>query len=224
MDAAARDQQICALLPLVRRLARRLRRLVRSLDVDDLVGDGCIGLLRAVDSFDPMRGPQLSEYARRLIVGAMLNGVRRMDPVSERARRIVRDGENRRYALAAERGEVPSSAEMEALCPGYQRALAAAHRGQPLSLDAPLPLGEALAQDWSGDPARIVELRAERAALTARIDGLPARQRAIVAMHYFGGTSLRSVGKRLAISPQRASQLHLGALARLRRDVHAAPY
>ena len=77
--------------------------MVPSLDVDDLVGDGSIGLIRAVDSFDPLRGPQLDDYARRLIVGAMLNGIRRMDPVSERARRIVRDGENRRYALAAAR-------------------------------------------------------------------------------------------------------------------------
>ncbi|MGA9271989.1 MAG: sigma-70 family RNA polymerase sigma factor, partial [Candidatus Cybelea sp.] len=151
-----RDAVVSALLPLVRRVARRLKRLVPSLDVDDLIGDGAIGLIRAVDSFDPLRGPQLTEYARRLVVGAMLNGIRRMDPVSERARRIVRDGENQRFALAAVRGELPTAAEMEGRCPGDRRALAAADRGQPLSLDAPLPRGESVAQDWSDDPARIV--------------------------------------------------------------------
>lgn len=219
-----REEHVRALLPLVRRLARRLKRLVPSFDFDDLVGDGCVGLLRAVDSFDPLRGPELADYARRLIVGAMLNGIRRMDPVSERARRAIREGESRRYALAAERGDVPNAAEVESLCPGYRRALAAVYCGQPLSLDAPLPLGEALVMNWCDDPARVAERRAESAALAARIDCLPKRQRDLVLLHYFNGTSLRSVGRRLAISPQRASQLHLSALAKLRRDVLAAPH
>jgi RNA polymerase sigma factor FliA len=217
-----RETAIRELLPLVKRIARRLKRLVPTLDIDDLVGDGCVGLIRAVDSYDAMRGTSLDQYARRLIAGAMLNGVRRMDPVSERARRIVREGENQRYALAALRGEVPSAQEMERRCPGYGRALAAAYWGVPLSLDAPLPQGEALPGDWSGDPARIFERQAERAALAAQIAGLPPRQREVVVLHYLGGSSLRAVGRRLSISPQRASQLHLAAIAKLKRQVHAA--
>jgi RNA polymerase sigma factor (sigma-70 family) len=217
IEAAEREERIRSLLPMARKLARRLKRLVPNLDVDDLVGDGCVGMIRAVDSFDPDRGPRLDEYARRLIVGAMLNGIRRMDPVSERARRIVRDGENRRYALAAARGDVPTAQEMEVRCPGYGRAVAAAYRGQPLSLDAPLPIGESLAGDWSDDPARIVEERSERARLNVLISSLPPRHRQIVLLHYFGGKSLRTIGKHLAISPQRASQLHLSAIAGLKR-------
>jgi RNA polymerase sigma factor (sigma-70 family) len=181
-------------------------------------------LIRAVDSFDPYRGPQLCDYARRLVVGAMLNGIRRMDPVSERARRIVRDGENQRYSLAAALGAVPTSNEMEQRYPGYRRAIAAAYRGQPLSLDAPLPLGESLVNDWSGDPARIVERRSESAQLAELISGLSRRQREVVLLHYFKGNSLRRVGRCLAISPQRASQLHLSAIAKLKRDSHVAPY
>lgn len=224
MTTFDREEQVRAMLPMVRKLARRLRRLVPSFDVDDLVGDGSIGLLRAVDSFDPQRGTRLEEYARRLVIGAMLNGIRRMDPVSERSRRIVRDGENARYTLAAAAGYVPTMREMETRCPGYERALAAAHRGQPLSLDAPLPLGEALVSDWSDDPARIVERRAESARLAALLDGLPPRQRQIVLMHYYCGSSLRSIGRRMAISPQRASQLHLSAIEKLKRESGAAPH
>jgi RNA polymerase sigma factor for flagellar operon FliA len=224
IEATERELVVRTLLPLVRKAARRLKRIVPTLDVDDLVGDGCVGLIRAVDSFDPLRGPQLTEYARRLVVGAMLNGIRRMDPVSERARRIVRDAENERYSLAAARGDVPSAAEMEGRRPGYHRAMTATYRGQPLSLDAPLPRGESLASDWSDDPAKIVELRAERAHLAALIDGLPPRQRKVLLLHYYRGTSLRAVSRRLAISPQRASQLHTSALAKLRRDAHASAY
>lgn len=222
MSDCPREAATRELLPLVKRIARRLRRLVHSLDVDDLIGDGCVGLIRAVDGYDPLRGPALETYARRLVVGAMLNGIRRMDPVSERARRLVRDGENQRYALAALRGEVPSLAEMEGRHPGYQRALAAAHWGVPLSLDAPLPKGEALADDPLGDPAGIFERRSERAALASQIVNLPKRQREVIVRHYMHGASLRAVGRLLAISPQRASQLHLAAIAKLREALHAA--
>jgi RNA polymerase sigma factor FliA len=225
MSDPRRESAIRELLPLVKRIARRLKRLVYSLDVDDLVGDGCVGLIRAVDSYDPLRGPTLETYARRLIIGAMLNGIRRMDPVSERARRLVRDGENQRYALAAVRGEVPSLAEMEGRFPGYVRALAAAHWGVPLSLDAPLPIGEALPRDALGDPAGIFERSSERAALALQIARLPARQREVVVRHYFYGASLRAVGRHLAISPQRASQLHLTAIAKLRSSPpYVAPH
>ena len=54
-----REAAIRALLPAVRQLARRVHRMVPSADVDDLVGDGCVGLIRAVDAFDPMRGVPL---------------------------------------------------------------------------------------------------------------------------------------------------------------------
>lgn len=219
-----REQLVRELLPLVRRIARRIKRMVPGFELDDLIGDGSIGLIRAVDSYDPERGPTLQHYAGRLIAGAMLNGIRRMDPVSERARRLVRDGETERYALAIARGDVPSVAEMEARRPGYGKALTATHRGQPLSLDAPLPQGESLAGDWGADPACIVERRARRATLAALIAALPARQRDVVVEHYAGGSSLRAIGRHMAISPQRASQLHLAALAKLRAGtVRASP-
>jgi RNA polymerase sigma factor FliA len=228
IDVDEREERVRTLLPMTRRLARRLKRLVPNLDMDDLVGDGCVGMIRAVDSFDPLRGPSLEDYARRLIVGAMLNGIRRMDPVSERARRIIRAGENQRYAIAAERGDVPSAREMDLRCPGYRRAVAAAYRGQPLSLDAPLPIGESLSGDWSDDPGRIVEHRCESERLAALVDGLPPRQRQVVLLHYYSGKSLRAIGRQLAISPQRASQLHTSAIAGLKRlserQTHAAAH
>jgi RNA polymerase sigma factor for flagellar operon FliA len=219
-----REARIRELLPLVKRIARRLKRLAPGFDLDDLIGDGSLGLIRAVDAYDPSRGSTLAHFARHSIAGAMLNGIRRMDPVSERARRAVRDCEADRYAIAAERGELPTLAEMDRLHPRYARAQAAAHRGSPLSLDVPLPEGEAFEVDWGTDPACTVIANRERAALHAAVMGLPPRQRRIVVLHYFGEHSLRSIGRRLAISAQRASQLHVAAIARLRGDERAAPH
>ncbi len=158
-DSDEREARIRELFPVVRKIARRVRRLVPSVDLDDAIGDGCVGLIRAVDQFDPSRGPSLEQYARRVIAGAMLNGVRRMDPVSERARRAVREGETTRYRIAIDRGSVPSVEEIDGLHPGFARAVLATHRSQPLSLDAPLPDGESLGGDWASDVANKVEPR-----------------------------------------------------------------
>jgi len=211
-----REARIRMLLPLVRRIARRVSRLVPC-DYDDLVGDGSIGLIRAVDNYDPSRGTSLEHYARHVISGAMLNGIRRMDPVSERTRRAMRDGELERYQLAGERGSIPTLAEMEQRRPGFIRASAAATLGVPLSLDRPLPEGEHVQRDWSNDPANLIEARSECEAIGAAVDALPARQRQVVREHYYGAWSLREVGRRMNISPQRASQLHLVAMRKLRK-------
>ncbi|HEY5341844.1 MAG TPA: sigma-70 family RNA polymerase sigma factor [Candidatus Aquilonibacter sp.] len=222
MTESEREEQIRALLPLVKTIARRISRLVPC-DYDDLIGDGSIGLIRAVDNFEPERGISLKHYARHLISGTMLNGIRRMDPVSERIRRQVRDGEIARYQLATERGTVPSMTEMEERRPGLRDAIIAATTRVPLSLDRKLPDGERVALDRSNDPAQIVENRSECERIGALVDALPERQRRIVREHYYGDRSLRDIGRRIGISAQRASQLHIVAMAKLRRGFDAAP-
>ena len=216
MSAEAREGEIRTLLPLVRQIARRVQRMVPGADLDDLVGDGSVGLIRAVDGFDPAHGVPLEQYARRVVLGAMLNGIRRLDPVSERVRRTVRHAEAQRYALAQELGAIPPSGEMERRVPALARARVEAYRGTPLSLDAPLPPGERLEPDGSGDPQTVVLAGVERSRIRAAVDGLPPRQRDVVLAHYYRERSLRSLGTPMGISPQRVSQLHLAAMQRLR--------
>ena len=219
MSDEHRQAAVNELLPVVRQIARRVQRMVPSADLDDLTGDGSVGLLRAVDAYDPTRGIPLEQYARRMILGAILNGVRRMDPVSERMRRTMRVAERARFALAHEVGTLPSLGEMERLVPGLRRARAEAHRRVPLSLDAPLPSGEHLEPDLSGDPQAIIAERLERARIRAAIETLPSRQRAIVVAHYFAERRLRALVEPMRISPQRVSQLHLMAIERLRAEL-----
>ena len=200
---------------MVRTIARRIARMVPGSDPDDLAGDGCIGLIRAVDAFDPDRGIGLEHYARRVVAGAMLNGIRRLDPVSERVRRSVRLAERDRYALAAQRGALPAEAELEQRHPGLGKARLDAHRGTPLSLDAPMPAGER-APEVHDDPALHAVTVSERERLAAAIRTLPPRQRTIVVSHYFAERSLRVLSDELRVSPQRISQLHRAAIARIR--------
>lgn len=221
IDSGEREDRIRELFPLVRKIARRVQRVVPGSDLDDLVGEGSVGLIRAVDSFDSSRGPTLEQYAGRVVAGAMLNGLRRLDPVSERVRREVREAERERYALATQTGALPTQREMESRRPALRRAHVHAYRYTPLSLDGPLPTGESLSGDWGIDPAKIVGDRSARSAMEAALRALPARQRTLLTLHYFQDLSLHQIGKRFAISPQRASQLHLAALKTLRRNWNA---
>lgn len=216
-----RESQIRDLFPLVKRIARRVHRLIPGSDLDDLVGEGSIGLIRAVDSFDPSRGTVLEQYAARIIAGAMLNGLRKLDPVSERVRREVREADRERYELATQLGAMPTQSQMEQRRPALRRAATHAYRYTPLSLDAPLPAGEQLSADLAADPALLAARRNEHECVRTAIEGLSPRQRSVLALHYFRGKSLHQIGEALAISPQRASQLHLAALKNLRKVMHA---
>lgn len=221
VDENERETKIRELFPMIRKIARRVARMVAGSDIDDLVGEGCVGLIRAVDSFDPTRGPSLEQYAGRIVAGAMLNGLRRLDPVSERVRREMREAERERYALANERGTMPSQREMEERRPALRRAATHALRYTPLSLDSPLPIGERLAKDLASDPAFLVGEIVGSEDLRAALQRLPPRLRDVIELHYFGELSLHQIGERMRISPQRASQLHLAALKKLQKVVHA---
>jgi RNA polymerase sigma factor (sigma-70 family) len=210
-----REARIRALLPLVKQIARRVQRMVPGADLDDLVGDGSLGLIRAVDGYDPVHGVPLEQYARRIVAGAMLNGIRRLDPVSERVRRTMRVAENARYALAHELGTLPTLQHMEQRLPALARARVEAHRGTPLSLDAPFPAGERLELDRGGDPQELVVAAADRERIRGAVAALSPRQREIVLAHYYRERSLRSLGAPLGISPQRVSQLLLAAIRRV---------
>jgi len=218
-----RERTIRRLLPLVRRIARRVVRLVPGSDLDDLIGDGCVGLLRAVDAYDPRYGTSLEHYVRRVVLGAMLNGIRRLDPVSERVRRVVRLAERERFDAAATTGTLPSMHDLERERPALARARMHAHRGSPLSLDAPLPADIAPPAGAADDPAAIVAARAERSRVHEAIRALPQRQRELVIAHYFGERPLRALSTEMRVSPQRVSQLHVAAIDRMRRDLGVAP-
>ena len=111
--------------------------------------------------------------------------------------------------------------EMEGCIPHLRAARVRAYRNAPISLDAPLPVGEVLGADWSTNPERIAEDRGRRRVILRALAALPERQRKIMVLHYFRDASLHAIGRRMAISPQRVSQLHLGALRHLRRELRA---
>ncbi|TAM74072.1 sigma-70 family RNA polymerase sigma factor [bacterium] len=214
-----REAAIRALLPMVRGIARRIAYKVPTCELEDLIADGALGAIRAVDSFDPRRGVPLRVYARRLVFGSILNGVRRMDAIPEHVRREARVAERVRYELYSRLGRAPRSAEVAAACGLDERRVRSVLSGAallaPLSLDEPLPAGmhEPVCDE---DPPAILLRHQRLRAVRSALDTLPPREREVVRCHYFGRTTFDLVGRRLGVSRQRVSQLHVRALRRLR--------
>jgi RNA polymerase sigma factor FliA len=227
---AARERLCEAGLPLVRRMAMSvLRRLPPHFGIDDLIGDGCVGLLRAVDRYDPRVGLCFEAWAARLIRGAMLNGLRAMDIVPERVRRDARSLDWARWQLAQAHGCAPTDAAAAHNAGLTRRKLSAVllalRRSVPVSLDVPLPqqsdhpFTASLAERIPAaneDPGDVVARRIAISAVARAVRALPARERLIVSTFYSTGCTFRTIGGRLGISKQRVSQIHGRALASLR--------
>src|SRR5579864_866763 len=136
-----------ATLPLVRRIAVNvMRRLPLHFAIEDLISDGCLGLLRAADRFDPSHSVCFEIWASRLVRGAILNGLRRMDAIPERVRRDARNLDGARWRLAQGDLNAPSdAAAAESFGMSEQKlqhVLLALRRATMLSLDAPLQAAE----------------------------------------------------------------------------------
>lgn len=226
--ASADRAALCeAALPLVRRIAGCiLRRLPAYFTIDDLVGDGSVGLLRAVDRYDPTVGSTFEHWVGRIVRGAIFNGLRRMDFVPERVRRDARILEASRWRITQGRGISPSDDEAAESAGLDRKQLAAVklalRRSSAHSIDIPVPNSDdtQLLRDKlpasGGDPATWIERHALCMAVGRAVSALPARERLIVASFYAGNVSLRQIGDRLGISKQRVSQLHGRALVGLR--------
>lgn len=230
MSPAEREALILSLAPLVTILTRVFARKITGVAPDDLRQAGYVAAIRAVDTYDPARGVPLSAYAKQVIAGAILNEARRWDYVSERDRRTLRDAERFVLAFGQEHGRRPTSNEIAENVPKYEHARQAVYEYVPLSIDAAVAIN--VPEGREGPPLAIVgklaapesvegevEAAADKMLIAAAIAQLDPRERAIVAAHYFDRKPLREIHREMGLSPQRVSQLHLRALAKLRAVV-----
>src|SRR5262249_59882825 len=113
VDLAERERLLHENLPEVRYIARRIHdRLPSHVPFDDVVHAGILGLIDAVDKFDPTRNVQLKSYARFRIRGAILDSLRQMDWSPRNLRRQARRIEEATRELAAELGHAPAESEI----------------------------------------------------------------------------------------------------------------
>lgn len=182
-------------LPLVGAIARTMRRgLPASVELDELVSDGVIGLIGALQRYDPARGVGFPVYASRRIRGAMLDGLRDRDPLPRtvrRVRRAIRDG-----------------------------ASAAPARGfQFVDFDNVMKMP---ANEDAGPENLVLEADLRRR-LWQGLAALPVRDREVLLLTMVHGLTARMVAERLALSMTRTIEIQQRGLTRLRRFLEGEP-
>ena len=230
-DTAAREQLIARLLPLVSSLARRFR--TEGLDQTDLIQEGIVGLLRALERYDPARGVPFAAYAtwwvRQSLQDARSDFIRpfRLPPKALRQLSQLKSEHQRIYQAERRSAGINELAERANVEPEQARALAAAD-SRVRSLDEPIAGGEAevgslgdlLEDPLSADAyEQVVETLAGQQ-LRALLSRLTDREREVVRARFGFDTEpqrLVDIGEQLGISAERVRQIEERALAKLRQ-------
>ena len=225
-----KDQLIATHAPLVKRLAFHLMaRLPASVQVDDLVQNGMIGLLDAIQRFEDGMGAQFETYAVQRIRGAMLDGLRETDWVPRGVRREMRRVETAIHKLEHQLGHAPTEQQLaDSLgmpLADYQKLLLEARGHQVIHIE---DLGDGdddgyLDRHATGtvaDPLAVLEDTRLRQALVAAVAALPEREKMVMALYYEQDLNLREIGEVMEVTESRVCQLHSQAVARLRAAVH----
>jgi RNA polymerase sigma factor for flagellar operon FliA len=223
---ADKNQLLTDHMPLVKRLAHHMKaKLPPSVEVDDLVQAGMIGLLDAISRYEETHGAQFETYAVLRIRGAMLDELRNSDWLPRSMRQNMRKIEAAMASLQQKLGHAPTESEvaksLKLSLADYQDMLADGgghqlvyyedfhdNEGNDSFLDR-----YAVDDD---DPLRALLDTDFRQAVIDAIDALPPREKILMGLYYEEEMNLKEIGAVMGVSESRVSQLHTQAVARLR--------
>lgn len=226
LSVAAREDMILKHYPLVRTIAGRMaRRLPSNVDLDELVMVGTVGLIDAIDRFDPARGVPFKSYAEIRVRGAIVDALRESDWVPRSVRRKFRRIDTARTELRQRLDRDPTreeiAARLEISVDDYEELVADARISSLTSIDIPLDedggstIGDTVkGEDVPVDDAWIAE--EVTAEVKAAVDFLPDKERTVVSLYYIQGLSLKEIGGVLGVTESRACQLRGAGVNRLK--------
>ena len=228
-DTKVRDQLIIACLPYVKSTAQRLSIYSNSAqDTDDLVNAGIIGLMDAIDRYDPSKGASLMSFAQHRVRGSIMDEIRSMDwvPYSTRdkARRIEKT-----YAELENNGnkdpiEQDIAKAMGMTLDQYYDALLEISRMTISLLDDIFhDDDEIISEDNTmGDPEKELLMTETEALVGEAIEKLPDKERLVVTLYYYEEMTMKEIGKTINVSESRVCQLHSSAVLRLHAKLKLA--
>lgn len=227
-DAVSRRESlVLAHLPQVRIIASRIHdRLPDYIALEDLISTGVVGLLAAIDNFDPSFNVQLKTYAEHRIHGAIMDSLREMDWVPRDARKksklIERAIQTVKQRLSREPLEEEIAAELGISTAEYQRWLGEAqsveiHRLEANSSDNQnYDLLDIISDDENSWPSQIVERAELERILALAIDRMPKQERVVLSLYYYEELTLREIAEVMGMHLSRIGQLRVQAILRLR--------
>ncbi|MFK8068218.1 MAG: RNA polymerase sigma factor FliA [Gammaproteobacteria bacterium] len=209
---------------LVKRIAYHLMtRLPASVQVDDLIQSGMIGLLEASRNYDATQGASFETYAGIRIRGSMLDEIRKGDWAPRSLHRKVRELTKAINEVEAKTGEDAKDADvaahMEITLDEYYQILQHASGHRMFSFEDLVSGEEGFSEslvDSIEAPSEQVEKQKFKEALTKAISTLPDRERLVMSLYYEEELNLRETGEVLGVSESRVCQIHSRALVRLK--------
>jgi RNA polymerase sigma factor FliA len=235
-DQALRDRLILTYAPLVKFVAGRLGSgLPTHVDENDLVSYGLLGLIGAIERYDPERDVKFETYAMARIKGSIIDELRAMDWVPRSVRAQARDIERAMTALEAQLHRAPTDEELSAKLgiseDELNDSLTAISRSSIAALDEMWTVssgGDQIAlidtiEDTSGpEPQSALAQTELKDALAEAIARLPEREKLVITLYYYEELTLREIGDVLGVTESRISQLHTKAILRLKAHLSGA--
>jgi len=230
-DQAIRDRLILGYSPLVKYVAGRLGSgLPAHVDEQDLVSYGLLGLIGAIERFDPDRDVKFETYAIARIRGAIIDELRALDWVPRSVRSRARDIERAISALEGKLGRAPTDEEIAKRLglsgDELEESLAEISRSSIAALDElwtvsgsggdQVSLIDTIEDTAAPDPQGALSQTEMREAIADAIARLPEREKLVVTLYYYEELTLREIGEVLCVTESRVSQLHTKAVLRLK--------
>jgi RNA polymerase sigma factor FliA len=227
MTAAERDALITDTLPLIKHIAHRVAtRLPSNIEMHDLINAGVLGLLDAIEKFEPERNVKFKTYAEVRIRGAILDSLRNLDWAPRSLRKKSRDLERAYADLSQKLGRPATDEEVsEALGADLEdfHALVDQLHGLTIGSFENLSDGEDsdsylnyYPDDGSNDPYMKFEAHELTKLLASAIEDLPEKERLVLSLYYYEEFTMKEIGALLGVNESRVSQLHTKAMLRLR--------
>jgi RNA polymerase sigma factor FliA len=234
MNPAERERLLLENLPEVRFIARRIHeRLPVQVPFEDLVHAGIVGLIEAIDRFDPKKQVHLKTFAKFRIRGAILDSLRAIDWSPRSLRKQSRAIEDAYRNLSTELGRAPSEVELASKVGmgllEFQKLMGELHGLSMGSLQVysndDSPEEEAILYQPNGpeeDPFFQCLQSEMKSRLTDAMTVLEEKERQVVGLYYFDELTMKEVGAVLGVTESRVSQIHALALVRLRTHLQEA--
>jgi RNA polymerase sigma factor for flagellar operon FliA len=230
-DDKARERLVVAYSPLVKYVAGRMASgLPAHVEEADLISYGLVGLISAIERFEPERDIKFETYAITRIKGAIIDELRSLDwvprSVRSRARDIERANSKLEHQLQRAPNDEEMSKELEMSVDDFQEALLQISNSTVAALDELWTVSDASGDQVSlldtlqdpdaPDPSEIMDATDMKDRVADAIARLPEREKLVVALYYYENLTLREIGEVLGVTESRVSQLHTKAVLRLR--------
>ena len=237
-DQALRDRLILTYAPLVKYVAGRLGSgLPAHVDEGDLVSYGLLGLMGAIERYDPDRDVKFETYAISRIKGAIIDELRAMDWVPRSVRSRAREIERAIAELEKKLLRAPTDEEIakkigiseedleESLTEIARSSIAALDELWTVSSTGgdQIALIDTIEDTEAPDPQGSLSATEMREAIGEAIARLPEREKLVVTLYYYEELTLREIGEVLGVTESRVSQLHTKAILRLKARLSGSP-